>query len=90
MEQQPGQPCIICGQVKEEGIVIVSHFICEDCESEMVHTEAEDAKYRFYWTDEEDWITEERLSRTQVWNEDGVKRAGGGYVSRWLHKKASI
>jgi hypothetical protein len=48
MEQQPGQSCIICGQVKEEGIVIVSHFICEDCESEMVHTEAEDAKYRFF------------------------------------------
>lgn len=48
MEQQPGQPCIICGQIKEEGIVIVSHFICEDCESEMVRTEAEDAKYRFF------------------------------------------
>lgn len=48
MEQQPGQPCIICGHVKEEGIVIVSHFICEDCESEMVRTEAEDAKYRFF------------------------------------------
>jgi uncharacterized protein YlaI len=48
MEQQTGQACIICGQVKEEGIVIVSHFICEDCESEMVRTEAEDAKYRFF------------------------------------------
>lgn len=48
MEQQTGQACIICGQHKEEGIVIVSHFICEDCESEMVRTEAEDAKYRFF------------------------------------------
>lgn len=47
MEQQTAQACIICGQEKEEGIVIVSHFICEDCESEMVRTEAEDAKYRF-------------------------------------------
>ncbi|WP_340020650.1 sigma factor G inhibitor Gin [Paenibacillus sp. FSL K6-1096] len=47
-QQQTGQACIICGQEKEEGIVIVSHFICEDCESEMVHTEAEDAKYRFF------------------------------------------
>ena len=33
MEQQTGQSCIICGQMKEEGIVIVSHFICEDCEN---------------------------------------------------------
>ena len=49
MEQQAGQACIICGQLKEEGIVIVSHFICEDCESEMVRTEAEDAKYRFFF-----------------------------------------
>jgi hypothetical protein len=48
MEQQTGQACIICGQEKEEGSVIVSHFICEDCESEMVRTEAEDAKYRFF------------------------------------------
>lgn len=48
MEQQTGQACIICGQVKEEGIVIVSHFICEECESEMIRTEAEDAKYRFF------------------------------------------
>lgn len=47
MEQQTGQACIICGQEKEEGIVIVSHFICEDCEAEMIRTEAEDAKYRF-------------------------------------------
>lgn len=48
MEQQTEQACIICGQKKEEGIVIVSHFICEDCESEMVRTEAEDVKYNFF------------------------------------------
>ncbi|MBP2115963.1 sigma factor G inhibitor Gin [Paenibacillus silagei] len=48
MEQQTGQACIICGQEKEEGIVIVSHFICEECESEMVRTEAEDVKYNFF------------------------------------------
>lgn len=48
MEQHSEQTCIICGQLKEEGIVIVSHFICEDCEAEIVRTEAEDAKYRFF------------------------------------------
>ncbi|MEK5035438.1 sigma factor G inhibitor Gin [Paenibacillus sp. FSL R7-0302] len=48
MEQQTGKACIICGQEKEEGIVIVAHFICVDCESEMVRTEAEDVKYNFF------------------------------------------
>lgn len=48
MDQHSEQTCIICGQLKEEGIVIVSHFICEDCEAEIVRTEAEDAKYRFF------------------------------------------
>lgn len=40
--------CIICGQVKEEGIVIISEFICQDCEAEMVHTDVQDAKYPFF------------------------------------------
>ncbi|QWU16313.1 Inhibitor of sigma-G Gin [Paenibacillus sophorae] len=50
MEQDhaKAEVCIICGQEKEEGIRIVSQFICEDCEEEMVRTEAEDAKYRFF------------------------------------------
>lgn len=48
MEEQAGQTCIICGETKVEGIRIVSHFICEDCEAEMVRTEAEDDKYRFF------------------------------------------
>ncbi|MEK3870525.1 sigma factor G inhibitor Gin [Paenibacillus sp. FSL M7-0831] len=26
----------------------MSQFICEDCESEMVHTDAGDAKYHFF------------------------------------------
>lgn len=50
MEQEHAQPevCIICGHEKKEGIRILSQFICEDCEAEMVRTEAEDAKYRFF------------------------------------------
>lgn len=50
MEQENAktETCIICGQEKEEGIRIVSQFICEGCEAEMVRTEAEDAKYRFF------------------------------------------
>ncbi|MDO7908547.1 sigma factor G inhibitor Gin [Paenibacillus sp. JX-17] len=48
MEQTSTQRCIICSQEKQEGIMIVSEFICEDCESEMVHTEATDARYDFF------------------------------------------
>jgi len=42
--------CIICGEQKAdgEGIRIVSEFICEACETEMVHTDVMDAKYPFF------------------------------------------
>ncbi|TDF91619.1 inhibitor of sigma-G Gin [Paenibacillus piri] len=40
--------CIICGQNKEQGIIIISEFICEDCEHEMVQTDVMDAKYPFF------------------------------------------
>lgn len=42
--------CIICGQLKAEGegIRIVSEFICDTCETEMVHTDVKDDKYPFF------------------------------------------
>ena len=33
---------------KREGIFIVSEFICDACEAEMVHTDAQDAKYNYF------------------------------------------
>ena len=48
MERQTEQCCIICGQQKVEGIVIVDQFICSGCEQEMVHAEVGDAKYPYY------------------------------------------
>ncbi|MBO2945919.1 sigma factor G inhibitor Gin [Paenibacillus sp. F411] len=48
MEEMAGQVCIVCSQIKQEGITIVSQFVCEDCESEIVHTNAEDAKYQYF------------------------------------------
>ncbi|TVY06826.1 sigma factor G inhibitor Gin [Paenibacillus cremeus] len=47
-QHEPVSSCIICGQAKEEGIMIISEFICEDCESEMVKTDVSDAKYPFF------------------------------------------
>jgi len=40
--------CMICGQQKEDGIMIISEFICEDCEKEMVKTDVSDIKYPFF------------------------------------------
>ncbi|WP_436756513.1 sigma factor G inhibitor Gin, partial [Streptomyces sp. URMC 124] len=48
MEELTERVCIICNQSKTEGITILSQFVCEECESEIVHTSAEDAKYHFF------------------------------------------
>ncbi|MFF2094458.1 sigma factor G inhibitor Gin [Paenibacillus sp. NPDC058174] len=42
--------CIICRQHKAEGegICIVTEFICDSCEAEMVRTDVQDAKYPFF------------------------------------------
>ncbi|OMF25238.1 inhibitor of sigma-G Gin [Paenibacillus sp. FSL H8-0548] len=42
--------CNICNEQKAEGqgIRVVSGFICETCEEEMVRTDVKDAKYPFF------------------------------------------
>lgn len=42
--------CSICGEERAEGegIRIVRGFICDACETEMVHTDVKDAKYPFF------------------------------------------
>lgn len=41
-------PCIICNQLKPDGIRILSEFICESCEAEMVHTDVQDVRYPYF------------------------------------------
>ncbi|MBJ6361306.1 sigma factor G inhibitor Gin [Paenibacillus sp. GCM10012307] len=49
MNEENRQPCcIVCGHEKEEGIFVLSEFICDTCESEMVRTDVRDAKYPFF------------------------------------------
>ncbi|WP_028543472.1 sigma factor G inhibitor Gin [Paenibacillus taiwanensis] len=48
MEGRTEHCCIVCGQQKTEGMVIVNQFICSGCEQEMVHTDVKDDKYPFY------------------------------------------
>ncbi|PZD94890.1 inhibitor of sigma-G Gin [Paenibacillus sambharensis] len=42
------QHCIICGQEKADGIRIITGFVCEGCEAEMVRTDVKDDKYLFF------------------------------------------
>jgi len=50
MNENPSLKCIICEEQKNEGegIKIVSEFICEACETEMVQTDVMDVKYPFF------------------------------------------
>lgn len=52
-EEEQGQDsvheeCIICGEPKSEGIRICLQFICEDCEAEIVRTDALDVRYPYF------------------------------------------
>lgn len=48
MDERTERTCIICGEPKTEGIHIVSEFICDTCEAEMVHTDVQEEKYHFF------------------------------------------
>lgn len=42
------QQCMICEEQKINGIYLYTTFICEQCEHNMVHTDAREVKYRYY------------------------------------------
>lgn len=50
MEQSsaPVRTCMVCDQPKVNGIEIVSEFICDECEAEIVRTDVKDVKYPFF------------------------------------------
>lgn len=43
-----GEMCIVCEEKKDRGIHLYTEFICTDCEKDMLQTDTEDPKYRFY------------------------------------------
>ncbi len=43
-----GEMCMICGDEKKQGLHIVDQFICETCESDIVHTDVGDPRYAEY------------------------------------------
>jgi hypothetical protein len=43
-----GEECLVCEQSKEKGIHLYTSFICTDCETEIIHTQTDHPKYKFY------------------------------------------
>ncbi|MFB6469303.1 sigma factor G inhibitor Gin [Cytobacillus sp. Hz8] len=43
-----GENCVICEQYKFIGIHLYTSFICRDCEKDLIHTDTNDPKYKFY------------------------------------------
>jgi hypothetical protein len=48
MEENQMGCCMICGDFRMDGIWILSEFICDYCESEIVQTDVLDDKYPFF------------------------------------------
>ncbi|CAM3228484.1 sigma factor G inhibitor Gin [Sporolactobacillus spathodeae] len=46
--QQAGEICLICGQLKHEGIHIGNQLICYSCQDKIVATDVTDWKYRYF------------------------------------------
>lgn len=40
--------CIICKKAQEAGIHLYTSFICTDCEQEIIQTDTDDPKYKYY------------------------------------------
>ncbi|MDQ0273126.1 sigma factor G inhibitor Gin [Cytobacillus purgationiresistens] len=40
--------CIICEETKTQGIHLYTSFICTDCEKDLIATETNDPKYKYY------------------------------------------
>ncbi|KYD00947.1 sigma factor G inhibitor Gin [Heyndrickxia sporothermodurans] len=42
------ETCIVCEQPKTLGIHLFASFICSDCEKDIIQTDTNDPKYKYY------------------------------------------
>ncbi|GIN42293.1 MULTISPECIES: sigma factor G inhibitor Gin [Heyndrickxia] len=47
-ERVVGETCIICEQPRHNGIHLYTSFICLECEKDIVQTDTNDPKYKYY------------------------------------------
>lgn len=43
-----GESCVVCEEVKMVGIHLYTTFICEECEKNIIHTDTNNPKYKYY------------------------------------------
>ncbi|WP_017185074.1 sigma factor G inhibitor Gin [Alkalibacillus haloalkaliphilus] len=48
MKGQSINCCQICGEWKQDGIHVLSSFICKGCEREIVNTNPDDERYQYF------------------------------------------
>ena len=48
LKKQMGESCIICDNIKVEGIHLYGSFICQECEKNIINTNTSDSKYQYY------------------------------------------
>jgi len=42
------ETCVICDQLRPKGIHLCTSFICVECERDLIHTETNDPKYKYF------------------------------------------
>ena len=40
--------CVICENLKPKGIHLYTSFICTECENDLIQTETNDPKYKYF------------------------------------------
>ncbi|MEH7416760.1 sigma factor G inhibitor Gin [Neobacillus drentensis] len=42
------ETCVICESLKPKGIHLYTSFICTDCENDLIHTDTNDPRYKYF------------------------------------------
>lgn len=46
--EKRGEICVICEEFKDQGIHLYTSFICRDCEKDVISTDTNDPKYKYF------------------------------------------
>lgn len=46
--QHHGENCVLCEEKKVRGIHLYTSFICTECENDLIKTDTNDPKYKYY------------------------------------------
>ncbi|MFL6561321.1 MAG: sigma factor G inhibitor Gin [Bacillus sp. (in: firmicutes)] len=42
------ETCVICESLKPKGIHLYTSFICTECENDLIHTDTNDPRYKYF------------------------------------------